>query len=71
MYRKDYARKMTDILSQEEEFQRIGEAETCDTTLLQERALQAYLLRPKKAGKISIGVYERVRPVGASRQRMY
>ena len=71
MNKKDYVQKMTSILSQEDKFQRIGKAETCDTTLLQERALQAFLLRQQKAGKISKGVYERVRPVGASRPRMY
>ena len=67
----DYVQKMTDILAQEDKFQRFGKAETCDTTLLQERALQAFLLRQQRAGKISKGVYERIRPVGASRPRMY
>ena len=40
-------------------------------TLLRERALQAFLLRYHKARYIFEGVYNRIRPVGASRPRMY
>ena len=69
--RSDYVAKMLTILSQESKFKRIGEVETCDSTLQQERALQAYLLRQFKAGHITEEVYHRIRPVGASRPRMY
>lgn len=62
---------METILSQQEKFVKIGDVDEHDGTILQERALQAFLLRAHKAGHISKDVYERVRPVGAIRPRMY
>ena len=59
------------ILGQEEKFQRLGPVESNDRTIQQERALQAYLLRQNKAGHITDEVYTRIRPVGATRPRMY
>ena len=69
--KSDYVEKMNDILSQADKFVCIGDVETNDNTLLRERALQAFLLRHKKARYISQEVYERIRPVGCSRPRMY
>ena len=69
--REDYVEKMNAILSQADKFEKIGSVESSDNTLQQERALQAFLLRARKNGHISKEVYERIRPVGASRPRMY
>ena len=71
MNRSDYIEKMSGILSQENKFQLIGDAETHDRTIQAERALQAFLLRAKKAGDLPNEVYERIRPVGTARPRMY
>ena len=71
MDRSDYNAKMLSILSQEDKFERIGEVEGNDNTLQRERALQAFLLRQRKAGHISEEDYRRIRPVGSSRPRMY
>ena len=69
--KEDYVAKMTEILSQEDKFKCIGEVEDHDNTILRERALQAFLLNKRKAGFISQEVYERIRPVGSTRPRMY
>lgn len=71
MNRTEYVEKMTSILSQTDKFQRIGDAETYDHTTLQERALQAFLLRATKNGHISREIYDEIRPVGSTRPRMY
>ena len=47
--KEDYLAKMHMILSQADTFECIGDVETCDNTLLRERALQAFLLRYYKA----------------------
>ena len=69
--RKDYVQKMEDVLSQKDKFELIGNAEENDTTIQQERALQAFLLRARKNGHISKEEYDRVRPVGSCRPRLY
>ena len=69
--RSDYVEKMLSILSQEGKFCRIGDADKHDGTLQQERALQAFLLRALRNGHISRETYERIRPVGSTRPRMY
>ena len=69
--KKDYVKKMHIILGQEGKFQHLGPVEDNDRTVQQERALQAYLLRQRKAGHITEEVYVRIRPVGATRPRMY
>ena len=71
MNKQEYIDKMNDILSQKDRFQKIGDVEKNDNTLLQERALQAFLLRQNKAGHITREVYDRIRPVGSTRPRMY
>ena len=71
MGQSDYVNKMDKILSDEKKFVKLGSVEESDTTLLQERALQAFLLRAHKDGHISRDIYERVRPVGATCPRMY
>ena len=69
--RDDYVQKMETILSDLTKFCRIGKVEEHDRTVQQERALQAFLLRAKNNKHLSKDVYERIRPVGASRPRMY
>ena len=69
--RKDYVDKMLSILSDESKFCRIGDAETSDSTMQHERALQAFLLRAVKNNHLPRDVYGRIRPVGSTRPRMY
>ena len=71
MQRSDYVDKMEQILGQKNKFRRIGDAVDNDHTLLQERALQAFLLRARNNGHISQEVYDRIRPVGSTGPRMY
>ena len=49
----------------------IGNAEQHDKTLLQERALQAFLLRAYESKHPTKDVYNRIRPVGSTRPRTY
>ena len=69
--REDYVEKMDAILNQGGKFERLGCVEKFDNTLQHERALQAFLLRALKKQDISKEVYERIRPVGSTRPRMY
>ena len=69
--KSDYIEKMRTILEDDSKFVHIGDAETKDRTTQQERALQAFLLRALKKGDISRDVYDRVRPSGSMRPRMY
>ena len=69
--RGDYVEKMQSILSQQDKFQKIGDVETNDNTTQHERALQAFLLRACNNNHITREVYERCRPVGATRPRLY
>ena len=69
--RVDYIKKMEEVLSRDGKFELIGNVEDYDTTVQQERALQAFLLRAHKNGHLTKGEYERVRPVGSSRPRLY
>ena len=69
--RSDYVDKMEVILNDTSKFLHIGTADANDRTVQIERALQAVLLRAKKAGHITAELYERIRPVGSVRPRMY
>ena len=69
--REDYLAKMQLILEDKTKFKRIGNVDEHDRTLLQERALQAYLLRANREKRLTNEVYNRVRPVGSTRPRMY
>ena len=69
--RDDYVSKMNDVLSQEDKFKKIGPADEYDTTLQQERALQSFLLRAVRNKHLTSEVYDRIRPVGCTRPRMY
>ena len=68
--REDYVKKMNVILT-DSKFEALGDADTNDRTLQQERALQAFLLRACKAGDLPRDIYNRIRPVGTTRPRMY
>ena len=69
--RRDYVKKMDQILLDRTKFRMIGDADAVDNTALDERALQAFLLRAKNVGDLPKAVYERIRPVGSTRPRMY
>ena len=69
--REDYVRKMNVILQDKSKFELLGNADELDRTVQQERALQAFLLRAKNKGDIREDVYERIRPSGSPRPRMY
>ena len=62
---------MGTILEDGENFQQIGDTDTCDCTIQQERALQTFLLRAKTAGHITSEVYNRIRPVSTTQPWMY
>ena len=53
LLRSDYVEKMERILGQEDKFTRIGDVADNDSTVLQERALQAFLLRACRNGHIT------------------
>ena len=67
----DYTAKMLQILNDTSKFEYLGSCEDNDRTGQHERALQAFLLRQCKQGDISSEVYDRVRPTGSLRPRMY
>ena len=71
MNRNKYVEKRITNLSQTDKFQRIDDTQTHDHTTLQERALQAFLLRATNRGHISRKVYDEIRPTGSTRPRMY
>ena len=71
MDRVDYVRKMMEILNDTSKFEYIGKCEVCDKTDQNEKALQAFLYRQLKGKKISQVIYDRIRPSGSVRPRMY
>ena len=71
MDKADYIAKMMTILGDETKFECLGPCKDHDRTGQNERALQTFLLRQHKAGEISKDVYERIRPTGSVRPRMY
>ena len=71
LLRRDYVEKMERILGQEDKFTRIGDVADNDSTVLQERALQAFLLQACMNGHITEEVHDRICPVGSTRLRMY
>ena len=62
---------MLSILNDTSKFECIGGADDHDRTNLNEKALQAFLLRQYKSNKISKSVYQRIRPTGSTRPRIY
>ena len=71
MNKCDYIAKMMDILMDSSKFECLGSTADSDHTGQNERALQAFLYRLLKDGKISESVYKRIRPTGSVRPRMY
>ena len=65
MDHSDYIAKMMEILDDTSKFECLGMCEDVDNTGLNERALQAFLLRQFKSKKISEEVYERIWPTGS------
>ena len=70
MNKADYISKMMDILGNKTKFECLGGCDVHDRTGQNERSLQTYLLRQRKAGEISSEVYDQVRPTGSVRPRM-
>ena len=71
MNKTDYIARMMEILGDETKFECLGGCDKHDRTGQIERALQAYLLQQRKAGEISNEIYDRIRPTGSVRPRMY
>ena len=71
MNKTDYIARMMEILGDETKFECLGGCDKHDRTAQIERALQAYLLQQRKAGEISNEIYDRIRPTGSVRPRMY
>ena len=69
--RSDYIAKMMDILNDERKFECLGSCADSDNTVQNEHALQAFLLRKVREGKLDEGVYDRIRPSGSIRPRLY
>ena len=62
----EYIAKMMEILDDDTKFECLGSCEEYDNTGQNERALQAFLLRQLKAGKISEQIYKRIWPTVSS-----
>ena len=71
MNKVDYISKMMEILGDKTKFECLGGCDVHDRTGQNERSIQTYLLRQRKAGEISSEVYDRVRPTGSVRPRIY
>ena len=69
--RCDYVQKMSSILDDENKFEKLGPTTTHDDTSKTEADLQRYLLGLSRRGEISQEEYERIRPKGCQRPRMY
>ena len=62
---------METILEDKTKFGLIGDATGVDKTDQQEPSLQAFLMRAQRNRDITKQVYDRNRPVGSTRPRMY
>ena len=71
MDRLDYVAKMMKILNNSSKFENLGSCDEFDSTGQKERALQAFLYRMDKDGKITESVCKRIRPTASVRPRMY
>ena len=69
--KEDYVEKMKPILGDTSRFEHIADADTKNRTLQQERALLAFLLRACKNKHLPESDYDRIRPSGCTRPRMY
>ena len=67
----DYISKTMAILGDKSKFKFLGSCDGHDRTGENDCALHAFLLRERNSGKISKDVYERIRPTGSVRSRMY
>ena len=71
MKRTDYTKKMLSILQDASKFKLLGDCATEDHTLRAERSLQNLLRDLTKTGEVSEATYQKIRPTGSSRPRMY
>lgn len=69
--RCDYVDKMGIILDDANAFVKLGPASTHDNTSKNELKLRTFLLNLGKKGSLPPNVYNRVRPTGSQRPRMY
>ena len=67
----DYINKMNALLSDTSKFEMLGPVSTHDKTSKNEQTLQKYLLKLVKNGSLSHEVYNKIRPTGSQRPRMY
>ena len=69
--RSDYVDKMMQILDDPLKFMKLGPCEENDNTARKETSLQTFLRKLNKAGELSDADYQRIRPTGSVRPRMY
>ena len=71
MKKEDYIDKMMDILQDPKKLKWHGDCATHDWTVKVEIYMQALLQKLNKTGEIPDYVYERIRPTGSTRPRLY
>jgi len=71
MDKEDYHTKMLNILDDPTKFKKLGHASSNDNTGRIERSLQDYLRKLKNTKEIDDDTYQKVRPSGSTRPRMY
>ena len=68
---KDYITKMGDVLNDNSKFEKLGDVEQFDKTARLEQKLQKRLLELVNKKQLARGIYDRIRPTGSQRPRMY
>ena len=71
MNKHEYVEKMPRVLNDETKFKLLGNVVHYDRTAALERKLQTCLLQLCKSKELPHDVYERMRPHGSQRPRMY
>ena len=71
MEKTDYIAKTTAILQDRTKFKILGDCKSNDNTVKLEKSMQNLLRRLHQAGELPESVYERIRPSGSVRPRMY
>jgi len=69
--RTDYNAKMLSILEDDAKFRRLGPADSSDRTNIIEQALVDFLRTLKNQSEISETLFDRIKPIGSSRPRLY
>ena len=71
MKKAEYVQKMMNILQDGSKFKEPGDSASHDNTIRNEKSLQSLLQSLTQNGEISQEVYQRIRPTGSVRPRMY